>query len=139
VLGNAQKALPALPNIHWLGMQPLRKLPGYIKGLDVCTMPYRLNEATRNIYPLKLHEYMATGKPVVATAIPAVQAFRHLMYVADGPEQFVECVERALAESDTGLVAQRRVQAQAHSWEAHVARKLALIAEHLSPATAARA
>ena len=55
-----------------------------------------LNDATRSIYPLKLHEYMATGKPVVATAIPAVDGFRNLMYVAANENQFVEQVALAL-------------------------------------------
>ncbi|MBM3224355.1 MAG: glycosyltransferase family 1 protein, partial [Candidatus Tectomicrobia bacterium] len=67
LLGDTARAFPQQPNIHLFGMQPVSALPAFIKGLDVCLMPYRLNEATRNIYPLKLHEYMATGKPVVTT------------------------------------------------------------------------
>jgi glycosyltransferase involved in cell wall biosynthesis len=127
----AEQTLPRLPNVHRLGMRPVSALPGYLKGLDVCIMPYRLNEATRNIYPLKLHEYLATGKPVVTTAIPAVQEFRHLMYVADNHADFVRHVDTALAEQDTARPAARRACAREHSWEKHVARKIDIINEVL--------
>jgi glycosyltransferase involved in cell wall biosynthesis len=127
----AERSLLDLPNVHLLGMKPLDELPGYLKGMDVCLMPYRLNDATRSIYPLKLHEYMATGKPVVATAIPAVDNFRDLIYVAENENQFVEQITRALKEKDPEVVLRRRVCAAEHSWEAHVAEKLRLVQVHL--------
>ena len=131
LLGDTARAFPQQPNIHLLGMQPVSALPAYIKGLDVCLMPYRLNEATRNIYPLKLHEYMATGKPVVTTAIPAVESFRDLMYVADNAEEFRQHVAQALLEHDSQRVVQRQQCAQQHSWEVHVAQKMQLIRHHM--------
>jgi len=112
-------------------MKTLNELPGYLKGMDVCLMPYRLNDATRSIYPLKLHEYMATGKPVVATAIPAVESFRNLIYVAEDENQFVEQVACALHEKDPDVILRRRACAREHSWEAHVAEKLRLVHLHL--------
>ncbi len=129
--GGARDLLPSAPNVHWLGMKPVSQLPAYLKGMDVCIMPYCLNEATRNIYPLKLHEYMATGKPVVSTAIEAVKSFRELMYVAESPADFLQCVQRALLEADPQFADRRRNCARGHSWEAHVTAKSALIKEHL--------
>ena len=131
LLGGAEKSLPDLPNLHLLGMKTLNELPGYLKGMDVCLMPYRLNDATRSIYPLKLHEYMATGKPVVATAIPAVESFRNLIYVAEDESQFVEQVACALKEKNPGVILRRQACAREHSWEAHVAEKLRLVQLHL--------
>jgi glycosyltransferase involved in cell wall biosynthesis len=131
VVGGAGKILPAHPNLHWLGMKPVNELPAYLKGMDVCLMPYRLNEATRNIYPLKLHEYLATGKPVVSTAIPAVEDLRDLVYVADSPDHFSQCVAQALSETDETLSSRRRACAQKNSWEAHVSKKALLIRQHL--------
>jgi glycosyltransferase involved in cell wall biosynthesis len=132
ILGGAERSLPAQPNVHLLGMKPLNELPGYLRGMDVCLMPYKLNDATRSIYPLKLHEYMATGKPVVATAIPAVEGFRDLIYVADNENQFVEQVDVALKEKDPEIVLLRRACASEHSWEAHVAEKIRLVHMHIS-------
>lgn len=131
LLGGAEKSLPDLPNVHLLGMKTLSELPGYLKAMDVCLMPYRLNDATRSIYPLKLHEYLATGKPVVATAIPAVESFRNLIYVAENENQFVELVARALKEKDPDLILRRQACAREHNWEAHVAEKLRLVELHL--------
>jgi glycosyltransferase involved in cell wall biosynthesis len=131
ILGGAEKSLPDLPNIHLLGMKTLSQLPGYLKAMDVCLMPYRLNDATKSIYPLKLHEYMATGKPVVATAIPAVEGFRNLMYVAENENHFVEQVACALKEKDPDLASRRQACAREHNWEAHVAEKLRLVQLHL--------
>jgi glycosyltransferase involved in cell wall biosynthesis len=132
-IGDAQDLLPRNSNVHWLGMKPVSELPAYLKGMDVCIMPYRLNEATRNIYPLKLHEYLATGKPIVATAIPAVEDFRQLIYVAENEAQFVESVRRATMESDPELSLRRQQCALQHSWEAHVSEKVRVIQHKLLP------
>lgn len=122
----------AAPNVHFLGMKRVADLPSYLKGLDVCLMPYRVNETTRFIYPLKLHEYLATGKPVVTTEIPAVNEFRHLLRVATSPDEFVRQVDEAVAEHAPDLVRDRRATAARHTWEHHVTRKLDLIAEHVA-------
>ena len=131
-VGDSERLLPAAPNIHRLGMKPVAELPGYLKGLDVLLMPYRLNDATRHIYPLKLHEYLATGKPVVTTRIPAIDGLEHLMFVADGGEEFDRAVAAALNEKDDRLRQRRQACARQHSWEAHVELKAALAVQHLS-------
>jgi glycosyltransferase involved in cell wall biosynthesis len=135
VVGDAGELLPTAPNIHRLGMKRVEELPAYLKGLDVLLMPYRLNDATRHIYPLKLHEYLATGKPVVTTRIPAVEGFEDLMYVADDGDEFERHVRSALTENDPDLTRRRQTCAKGHSWEAHVERKAALVAQHLSGRT----
>jgi glycosyltransferase involved in cell wall biosynthesis len=131
-----ERQLPSLPNLHILGMKSIADLPGYLKGMDVLLMPYKLNEATRNIYPLKLHEYMATGKPVVATAIPAVEDFRDLIYVADDHEQFLLRITAALSEADPGLNAARMECARHHDWQTHVNQKIKIIETQLLATTA---
>ena len=123
--------MPQKSNIHWLGMKPVSELPAYLKGLDVCIMPYKINETTRYIYPLKLHEYMATGKPIVATAIPAVEGFRKFIYVADTPGQFVEAVALAVAENQPEKKLRRQECARQHSWEMHIGEKSRLIRQHM--------
>ena len=131
VMPGAERLVPTKPNVHLLGMKKVSELPAYLKGLDVCLMPYRVNEATRNIFPLKLFEYMAAGKPIVATPIPAVMAYRDLLHVAGDSHSFTQMVERAIAEDDPAVVARRIECARRHTWEAHVARKAALICQLL--------
>jgi glycosyltransferase involved in cell wall biosynthesis len=131
-LGDVRDRIPQKPNIHLLGMKPVSELPAYLKGVDVCIMPYRINETTKYIYPLKLHEYMATGKPVVAMAIPAVEEFRDLLYVAEDSAQFVDLVALALAEHARDKRLRRQECARQHSWESHLGEKARLIQEHLN-------
>ena len=67
----------------------------------------------------------------MSTAIPAVENFRKLIYVAENENQFVEQITGALKEKDPEVVFRRRVCAGEHSWEAHVAEKLRLAQVHL--------
>ena len=45
----------------------LEELPAYLQYFDCCIIPYKINTLTASIYPLKINEYLAAGKPVVST------------------------------------------------------------------------
>ncbi|MCW5850258.1 MAG: glycosyltransferase [Anaerolineae bacterium] len=91
---------PARPNIHYLGQQPYERLPQFLKGFDVCLMPFAMNEATRFISPTKTLEYMAAHKPIVSTPVPDVVAnWGEVVYIAADPPAFIAQVERALIET----------------------------------------
>lgn len=128
-LNGAEKSIPAKSNVHRLGMKHVSELPAYIKGFDVCTMPYRVNETTRYIFPLKLFEYLATGKPVVATPIPAVELHRDYLHVADSPEAFARAVEEALRDDTKADSERRRRHSLGWDWDAHVGKKARAIVE----------
>jgi glycosyltransferase involved in cell wall biosynthesis len=132
-LERLENFLPAASNLHLLGLKPVAELPAYLKGLDVCLMPYLLNETTRNIYPLKLHEYMASGKPIVTTAIPAIEGFEDLLLVARNNEEFIGAIGRAVEEKDPGLEKRRRECARLNSWEERRSQKVDLIARVVLP------
>ena len=126
-------------NVHFLGMKPVAELPGYLKAFDVCMVPYVLDDFTRAIYPLKLHEYLASGKPIVSTRIPAIAEHEELIYIADGPQEFAGAVHRALGERDPQL-SRRRIQlASQNTWEDRVARKSALVEKLLARRSGAAA
>jgi len=119
-------------NVHFLGKKDVALVPHYVKGLDICLMPYKLNEWTRSIDPLKMYEYLAAGRPVVSTPIPAAMAFSRWVSVADG-EHFAEAVQAAMAQDDEAARAERRRVAAQHSWEARVefiASQLAAFLQH---------
>jgi glycosyltransferase involved in cell wall biosynthesis len=111
-------ALRQEPNVHFLGKQDVALVPRYIKDLDICLMPYKLNEWTRNIDPLKLYEYLAAGRPVVSTPIPAAIPFARWIAIAEDSRQFQ--AEQALAEDSAEARAARRKEASRHSWDARV-------------------
>ncbi len=89
--GNPHKAdgLAALPNVHWTGRVGVEQVPHAIAAMDVCLLPYEQNPWTAAIDSLKLYEYFACGRPVVATDVPAVHApfARGLVHIAYGPQR----------------------------------------------------
>jgi len=104
----------------------------YVAACQVCLMPYKLNEWTAHINPLKLYEYLATGRPVVSTAIPAVARFQGaeagpLVRVAADGASFVRLVGEALAERDEQWPRQRMALAAQNTWDARVEQLSGLI------------
>ena len=67
--------LAPLPNVLFAGAQPYGTLPRWAKAFDVAIIPYRLNRQVANANPLKLREYLATGKPVVSVRNPEIEKF----------------------------------------------------------------
>lgn len=90
--------LRPLPNVHLLGGKPLAELPAYLKALDVALIPYKLNELSRNIFPLKLFEYLAGGVPVVSAALPELAPYADVVALAARPRDYPALVSRALAD-----------------------------------------
>ncbi|HWM91470.1 MAG TPA: glycosyltransferase family 1 protein [Thermoanaerobaculia bacterium] len=102
------ESLPRRANIHYLGMKGYADLPSYLAGWDVALMPFAQNESTRFISPTKTPEYLAGGRPVVSTPIRDVvkpYGEEGLVEIADGPEELVAAVERALQGYDEGWLA----------------------------------
>ncbi|MGB9182217.1 MAG: glycosyltransferase [Pyrinomonadaceae bacterium] len=93
--------LNRLPNVYLLGRRPHQELPAYIGSFDVCIVPYANSPITETIVPTKLQEYLAMGKPVVSTPLPAVRqiSLQHEVVIIadDHPENFVGAIERALS------------------------------------------
>jgi len=95
-----ESRLRPLENVHFLGGKPVADLPGYLKALDVALIPYRLNELSRNIFPLKLYEYLAAGLPIVAAALPELAPYAGAVALAEAPSDYPGLVRVALS-SDT--------------------------------------
>lgn len=113
-------ALEAEPNVHLLGARRYEELPAVLRGADVTLIPYRASELTASIFPMKVYEYLAAGRPVVATALPALEGVAEIA-VADGPQAFVAAVERELAEDTPERRLARSAAAAARSWDARIA------------------
>jgi glycosyltransferase involved in cell wall biosynthesis len=109
--------LHQFPNIHFTGRRPLQKLPEFVAHFDICINPQLINTITKGNYPLKIDEYLAMGKPVVATRTRAMKLFESYTYLADKPEDYIHLIERALAENSPLLKEQRIAFARSHTWE----------------------
>lgn len=125
-------ALRALRNVHLAGAQPYASLPTWAKAFDAAIIPYRMNRQVANANPLKLREYLATGKPVVSTYNPEIAKFSRWVRIADDREGFLAALERALAE-DSDAAAEARVAAVAgQTWDRRVDDVLATVAQALA-------
>jgi glycosyltransferase involved in cell wall biosynthesis len=110
--------LESLPNVHLMGQVPYHDLPAYAKGFDVCIMPYALNALTHNINPLKMKEYLATGKPVVSTPVAEAKRLAHALRIGNGYDGFIAAVEDAIARGVTPEERMARVAVlRGQSWE----------------------
>ncbi|MGQ9590402.1 MAG: glycosyltransferase, partial [Planctomycetota bacterium] len=109
--------LRSLPNVVFTGRKDAHLVPSCIRAFDVCLVPYRLEGQSRGIDPLKLYEYLAFGKPIVAADIPSVQRFAGVLRIARDREEFVAGVDEALRERDPEIAERRRRIASENTWE----------------------
>jgi glycosyltransferase involved in cell wall biosynthesis len=119
--------LEALPNVVFVGVQPYETLPGWAKAFDVAVMPYRLNRQVLNANPLKLREYLATGKPVVSVPTQEIQRFAPHVRLAATPEAFLAEVEAALEHDSPEQRTARMAAVRAMSWDARVTEVLQVV------------
>jgi teichuronic acid biosynthesis glycosyltransferase TuaH len=111
-------ALQRRDNVCWVGPKPFGALPGYLRSMDVGLVPYRDSPFNRGSFPLKTLEYLAAGRPVVATDLPAIRWLNtDLISVATTPTVFADLVARVAGELRTqALIARRQAFAAEHSW-----------------------
>jgi glycosyltransferase involved in cell wall biosynthesis len=109
-----------ISNVHFLGSKPMEALPSYLNHFDVALNPQKLNEVTIGNYPRKIDEYLAMGKPTVATLTKAMDVFKDYTYLAETKEDYLNLVERALQENSLEKEQARSVFARSHTWENNV-------------------
>ncbi len=139
----ALEELSRRSNVYFLGGRPAERLGEYIQHFDVCTMPYVVDDYTKYIYPGKMHEYLASGNPVVSAPVYSVLEFKDVISIADGAREWEEALARSLDDRDTpALRDARQAVARRYDWDGLVEKIAQIIAGHLGlpqPSTAASA
>ncbi len=128
--GPALDRLLRLGNVVRLGEVEEEEIPACIAGFDVCLIAYRMGPGTLGINPLKLYQYLAVGKPVVATPLPAAIEFGDVVRVARTLDEFEAAIADSLRD-DVGNavgVAARQRRARAFDWSAIAADRAAILA-----------
>jgi glycosyltransferase involved in cell wall biosynthesis len=125
MIGNEDKlfashALHSLKNVHFLGSIPKNMVPEYMSSLQVCLNPQLVNEITIGNYPRKVDEYLAMGKPVIATKTGTMELFREHTYLCSSLTEYQAAVEKALSEDNDEMRRQRILFAQSHTWKNNV-------------------
>lgn len=111
-------ALRKRSNVRWLGPKRYEELPACLRAIDVGLVPYGDSPFNRGSFPLKTFEYLAAGRPVVATSLPATRWLAtDLVTMVDEPTAFADAVDQWLFEPRTkAAMDARRAFAARHSW-----------------------
>lgn len=113
-------SIQKLSNVYFLGHRESSVLPNYLKQFDVAINPQPVNEYTIGNYPRKVDEYLAMGKPVVATKTDTMSIFQEVVYLGETPEDYLLLIEKALLENNKDRFRKRIEVASTHTWEKSV-------------------
>jgi glycosyltransferase involved in cell wall biosynthesis len=112
-------ALTQLPNVHMLGYRPYEQLPDVLRGADAAIVPYLLDGEMRSVFPMKIYEYLAAGRPVVSTPLDTLDEVPDVVKAATAQE-FAARVQEAIEQDTPAARRERSQRAQAHSWESRL-------------------
>ena len=119
-----------MANVHLLGTRDYSTLPAYLAHADVALLPLQLNDYTRHMYPMKFFEYLAAGRQVVATAIPALQDQSDVALLCPPDAlKFETAIHRALA-GDGPALEQRLRRARLHTYRTRTEAMLDCLDRH---------
>jgi glycosyltransferase involved in cell wall biosynthesis len=125
--------LSRLPNVHFLGGMTTSELANYPQHFDVCIMPYKLNDYAKYGYPLKLHEYLAAGRPSVGARMRVLEEFEDTVYLCNSVDDWSDAISKALgpeANTKEAREARQRVAKQ-HDWDLLAKRIAGVLSERL--------
>jgi teichuronic acid biosynthesis glycosyltransferase TuaH len=115
-----QSALHDRKNVFFLGGKKPEETAAYIRHFTICINPQLVNQLTVGNYPRKIDEYLASGKPVVATATQAMEMFRQHTFLCSSKEEYVSCIRKLLQEPEFFSEENKNIRrefALTHSWE----------------------
>jgi UDP-galactopyranose mutase len=112
--------LVSLTNVRALGPVPLDDVPGLLAQAAVCVMPYRQDAWGQTLFPIKLVEYLAAGKPVVSTPIAAAVDFADVISLAGDPTAFAQAIVAAAEQDSADARGQRLERVRPFSWDLRI-------------------
>ena len=108
--------LERLPNVFLLGRRSIDVLPQYCAGFDAGLLPFVDSPLTRTVNPIKMHEYLAAGLPIVSTPLPEAEPFLGPITIADTAQRFAEACDQALATDYPGRRQEISKVVEKESW-----------------------
>jgi GT2 family glycosyltransferase/glycosyltransferase involved in cell wall biosynthesis len=128
----AAKQLEDCANVVFTGEVNYKQLPYYLYSFDVCMIPFKLIELTLATNPVKVYEYLCSGKPVVSVDLPEVRSLSELLFRAKNHDDFMVQIASALSESANVEKMQARIDFASQQTWTHRAEQLenVLIKKH---------
>lgn len=124
--------LEKIKNIVITGAKPIHELPNYLQHVDCTIIPFVCSELTKSIYPLKINEYLAAGKPVVSTRFSEdITDFAEVTYLAESNEDFLQLINQAIAEDSIDKINKRRIVAEKNTWQARSEAFFSIVKKYL--------
>lgn len=124
--------LHSMPNVFFLGHKEPFELPAYVHNFGVCINPQVVNQMTIGNYPRKIDEYLAAGKPVVATRTEAMEEFADSVYLCENISEYLKAIEESLQNSDDRVaIKQRQEVARSHTWKLSIMKLYASVNKFL--------
>jgi glycosyltransferase involved in cell wall biosynthesis len=115
-------------NIYFLGRKKYDELPFYCKYFDAGLIPFKVNELTFAVNPIKLREYLSAGLPVISTPMPEVKLYESLVYIVKNTEEFIGACEEILQNKDAKVLEKRCNAMKKETWN----QKLDIISKKIS-------
>ena len=126
-----------IPNVIVTGYVPPKLIPKYLAAADVLVLPNTSEEAISRLYtsPLKLFEYMAARRPIVASDLPSVREILNeenaILVRSDDPKALAEGIQKVLTNEEMGkkLAENAFKEVQLYTWEKRAEKILEFIDE----------
>ncbi len=118
--GFGKSRLRTMKNVYFLGGKKPEETASYVQHFTICINPQVLNPLTLGNYPRKIDEYLAAGKPVVATATPAMEMFREYTFLCESAEDYISNVRSILENPSLNSEQERKRRRDfslTHTWE----------------------
>lgn len=114
------QALLVRPNVRWARDLPYNEVPQFLSEADVCLMPHHDTPYSRSMSPLKLFQYLASGRPVVSTRVAGVHRWASHVRIANTHDEFIQAVETVLNNDTLDASLERIAAMQAETWKYRV-------------------
>lgn len=122
-----------LPNVILTGGKHISELPAFLQHFDATIIPFLKNKLTASIYPLKINEYLAAGKPVISSNFSEdIRSFAKDIYLAENDDEFVQLIDKAIFENSQARIDQRIATAKSNTWTERVRQFWTVVDEHLA-------
>ena len=120
----------SLPNIHWLGAREFARVPAYLKGFDLCLMPWKQDEWIAHCNPIKAKEYLAAGRQVATIHYDEVSECARWVWVARNRDEFMAACEAVVERGEAKDLSDTEPWLRASTWDIQAARVAAILAAH---------
>jgi teichuronic acid biosynthesis glycosyltransferase TuaH len=125
--------LAAFPNVIFTGKKDLTELPAYLHFVHSTIIPFKCNTLTKSIYPLKVNEYLAAGKPVISTPFSDdILMFKGTIEIASNYDEFSQAISSSIETDSPEKRHARQCAADQNTWEARAASFWTVIENYLS-------